>query len=279
MLELKMPVELGYVRADELRLRQVLINLVSNAIKYNRPGGSVALTGRSMASGRVRFVVTDTGSGIAPERAKDLFQPFQRLGAENSGIEGTGIGLALSRRLVEAMNGSIDFASELGRGSTFWVDLPAETSGGRAAESAGTLTWPSRATAGGYSLLYVEDDPSSVQLMEQLVATLPDVAMLAAPTPQLGIDLALAHRPNVIVVDLNLPGLSGFEVLARLKAMPETRDIPVLALTAAAFPRDIKRGIEAGFFRYLAKPIDVNAFLAAVSEALMGSSKRNSACG
>jgi diguanylate cyclase len=278
-LELKMPAEPGDVRADELRLRQVLINLVSNAIKYNRAGGSVALTIRATASGRVRFVVIDTGSGIAPQRAKDLFQPFQRLGAEHSGIEGTGIGLALSRKLVEAMNGTIDFASEPGRGSTFWVDLPAETSSDRAAEGAGTSASPSRATAGGYSLLYVEDDPSSVQLMEQLVATLPNVAMLAAPAPQLGIDLALAHRPNVIVLDLNLPGMSGFEVLARLKAMPETRGIPVLALTAAAFPRDLKKGIEAGFFRYLAKPIDVNAFLAAVGDALTASSECNTACG
>jgi signal transduction histidine kinase/ActR/RegA family two-component response regulator len=278
-LDLKVPSELEYVRADELRLRQILMNLVSNAIKYKRAGGTVALTGRSTARGRVRFVVTDTGIGIAPERAKDLFQPFQRLGAEHSGIQGTGIGLALSRKLVEAMNGTIDFTSKPGDGSAFWIDLPAEASSNRAADAAQTSPSPSRATAGGYSLLYIEDDPSNIQLMEQIVATLPGVAMLAAPTPQLGIDLAAAHRPNVIVLDLNLPAMSGLEVLARLKAMPETRGIPVLALTAAAFPRDIRKGLEAGFFRYLTKPIDVNAFLAAVSDALTASSKRDTALG
>jgi PAS domain S-box-containing protein len=271
-LELKVPAELGDVRADELRLQQVLINLVSNAIKYNRPDGVVALTGRSMASGRVRFVVTDTGIGIAPERVKDLFQPFQRLGAEHSRIEGTGIGLALSRRLVDAMHGAIGFTSEPGHGSTFWIDLPAEAKSIGTADLGEATSSPSRATAGGYSLLYVEDNPSNIHLMEQLIATLPDVALLAAPTPQLGIDLAVAHRPNAIVLDLNLPGMSGFDVLARLKAMPETRDIPVLALTAAAFPRDIKKGLAAGFFRSLPKPIDVNALLAAVDDALTASS-------
>lgn len=177
------------------------------------------------------------------------------------------------------MDGKIDFTSELGRGSTFWIDLPAEARGSRAADVAETSPSRPRVTAGGYSLLYVEDNPSNIQLIEQIVATLPNVAMLAAPTPQLGIDLAVAHRPTVIILDLNLPGMSGFEVLSRLKAMPETRCIPVLALTAAAFPRDIKKRLEAGFFRYLTKPIDVNAFLAAINEALTASSKPDRALG
>lgn len=262
------------VRADHLRLRQVLINLVSNAIKYNRSGGAVTLTALSAAGGRVRCLVADTGIGIAPEHHKDLFQPFQRLGAKDIGVEGTGIGLALSRKLIKAMNGTIGFASEPGLGSTFWVDLPADATGAAVAGTDGQalpLALP-RASAGGYSLLYVEDNPASLRLMEHLLSTLPGVEMLSAPTPQLGLDLAIAHRPDVIVLDLNLPGMSGFDVLARLKALPATRDIPVLALTAAAFPGDTRKGMAAGFFRYITKPLDVNAFLVAVDEALMKAS-------
>ena len=260
------PAAIADVRADQLRLRQILINLVSNAIKYNRPGGAVALTALQAPGDQVRFVVTDTGIGIAPERQKDLFQPFNRLGAEHTGIEGTGIGLALSRQLVESMSGRLGFTSELGRGSTFWIELPAEPAGAATADRppAAHATRPS----GGYSLLYIEDNPASLRLMEHLISTLPGVAMLSAPTPQLGLDLAMAHRPDVIVLDLNLPSMHGLEVLSRLKAAPQTRSIPVIALTAAALPGDIKRGFAAGFFRYLTKPLDVNAFLAAVDDAL-----------
>jgi CheY-like chemotaxis protein len=265
-LDVSTPAAIADVRADQLRLRQVLINLVSNAIKYNRPGGAVALTALAAPGDQVRFVVTDTGIGIAPERQQDLFQPFNRLGAEYTGIEGTGIGLALSRQLVESMNGKIGFTSELGRGSTFWVELPAEAASTGAADR--TPAAHGTPASGGYSLLYIEDNPASLRLMEHLISTLPGVAMLSAPTPQLGLDLAVAHRPDVIVLDLNLPGMHGMEVLNRLKGTAETRSIPVIALTAAAFPSDMKRGFAAGFFRYLTKPLDVKAFLAAVDDAL-----------
>ena len=185
-------------------------------------------------------------------------------------MKGTGIGLALTRKLVEAMEGSIGFSSKLGAGSTFWIDLPAEAGVAMAARpGAAEPSWfEKRAAAGGYSLLYIEDNPTNLRLMEDLVSTLPDVSMFAAPTAELGLDLAVAHRPDVIVLDLNLPGMSGIEVLNRLKARPETRETPVVALSAAAFPRDIKKGLAAGFFRYLTKPLDVNAFLDAIGEAL-----------
>jgi CheY-like chemotaxis protein len=237
----------------------------------------VTISALQTPSGKIRLVVTDTGIGITPDQQKEVFQPFRRLGAEYTNVEGTGIGLALSHRLVEAMHGSIGFTSEAGRGSTFWIEFPMTVP--VSPQIPETLSEAPRAETGGYSLLYVEDNPASLRLMEHLLSVLPNVAMLAAPTPQLGLDMAVAHRPDVIVLDLNLPVMSGFEVLARLKAMPETRDIPVLALTAAAFPRDIKRGLEAGFFRYLTKPFDVKAFLAAVDAALAFTTSRASATG
>jgi PAS domain S-box-containing protein len=268
--------EVGDVLADNLRLRQVLINLVSNAIKYNRPGGAVKLTATRMPGGAVRFAVADTGVGIAQDRQKEVFKPFERLGAEHTSIEGTGIGLALSRRIVEAMNGTIGFSSDVGIGSEFWVELPEAS----AEDTGPLLLLPStapRAAAGGFSLLHIEDNPSNLRLVERIVSTLPDVAILMAQTPQLGLEMAVAHRPDVIVLDLNLPEINGYEVLARLRSRPETCDIPVVALSAAAFPNDVKKGLAAGFFRYLTKPLDLGAFLDAVQDALAEATGRRSA--
>ena len=262
------PGDVDDIRADRTRLHQVLLNLLSNAVKYNRPGGTVTLNVRPVPGGRIRFEVIDSGIGIAPERQQELFKPFQRLGAEYSGVEGHGIGLALSHKLVEAMAGTIGYIGHPGDGSTFWIELPAELARARRLDAAVAETDASRARAGGYSLLYVEDNPASLRLMEELVSTLPGVRMLLAPTARLGLDLAAADLPDVIVLDLNMPGMSGYEVLARLKAMPETRAIPVIALTAAAMPHDINAGLAAGFFRYITKPFDVTTFLCAVDEAL-----------
>ena len=263
------------VRADHLRLRQILLNLVSNAIKYNRANGTVILAAGRGPRGHVRFSVSDTGPGIPWERRGELFQPFQRLGAEHTAIEGTGIGLAIAKRLVEAMDGEIGFVSTPGEGTRFWVDLPEEgasPSAGAIATAVSELPQP-RALS-GRKILYVEDNPANLALVQRILSLIPGVTCLSAPTPKLGLELAAAHQPDAIILDINLPEMSGYDVLARLRAMPETRDTPVLALSAAAMPSDIRRGIAAGFFRYLTKPVDIPSFIAAIDEALSGGAGR-----
>jgi CheY-like chemotaxis protein len=247
-----------------------LLNLGSNAIKYNRPGGRVRISATAAPSGRARITVEDTGPGIPPERQVELFQPFARLGAEHTATEGTGLGLAIAKHLVEAMEGTIGFSSTPGTGSRLWIELPRHA-GSAGAIATETIAAPaaSQTSPGSHSVLYIEDNPESVRMITQLLSIRPDLAMVSASTPQAGIDLAFAHRPDVVILDLNLPGMSGYDVLARLRSIPETRAIPVLAFTAAAMPSDIRRGRDAGFFRYLTKPIDVNAFFRAIDEAII----------
>lgn len=252
------------VVADRTRLRQVLINLVSNAIKYNRAEGSVLLEVRQTAQG-VALSVHDTGFGIPEDRIAELFQPFNRLGRETSDVAGTGIGLAVSRRLAEAMNGRLEVASRSNEGSTFTLHLPlaagvAATTLATAPVTIGTLP--------AATLLYVEDNPSNVALMRHVVTALGPIQLHVAETGHEGLALARDLRPDVILLDINLPGLSGFELKARLDADPLTRGLPVLALSASAMPADIRRGREAGFRDYLTKPLDIPALAAALNRAL-----------
>ncbi len=260
-----------FVHADRTRLKQVLINLLSNAIKYNREGGTVAVDCEIRLPGRVRVSVRDSGEGLAPHQLLQLFQPFNRLGRERGEEQGTGIGLVMSKRLVELMGGLIGVDSTVGVGSVFWFELdsshePQLAIGAiRAADIAET---PFRPEPRPRTLLYVEDNPANLKLIEQLVSRRPDIYLYSAINGQLGIQLARSHRPDVIIMDINLPGISGFEALSVIRHDPTTAHIPVVALSANAMPRDIEKGLQAGFFRYLTKPIKVAEFMETLDEAL-----------
>ena len=273
-LVIDLPNELPAVRADRVRLIQILMNLGTNAIKYNRRGGQITLQAHWSGGDIVRLAVIDTGVGIPRELHGDVFKPFNRLGAEEGSIEGTGIGLAISHRLTALMQGVLAFESELNQGSTFWIELPTagppeplavETHDADAADSelAGLDAAEKQLT-----LLYVEDNPPNIALMQDLVDSVPNLRLLTAPNGNTGLALAHAHRPDLIVLDINLPGMNGFEVLKRLKYAQRTRAIPVVALTAAAQPNDVERGKAAGFTHYLTKPINVQEFLLAIRDNL-----------
>jgi signal transduction histidine kinase/ActR/RegA family two-component response regulator len=261
------------VRADCTRLRQVLLNLLSNAIKYNREGGSVHLNIRPRGTDRLRILVTDTGPGIPAARQMELFQPFNRLDAENSGIEGTGIGLTITRRIVEMMGGTVDVESEVGVGSTFWIELPLESMPG------GTHNHDHKVAANGtmptqhvetaqHTVLYIEDNPSNLRLVTQILGHRQHIHLLTAHTPEMGIELALARRPELILLDINMPGMDGYQVLEVFKAEARLKTIPVIAITANAMPRDIARGMEAGFCAYVTKPIDIADFFSILDRYL-----------
>jgi PAS domain S-box-containing protein len=255
------------VRADRTRLVQIVLNFGSNAIKYGRQGGHVRL--RASPHGEhLRIAVADDGPGIPRARQDRLFSAFYRAGQETGPIEGTGIGLALTQRLATMMEGSVGFESTEGVGSTFWVDLPAARLVTPTLRSEGPPRDVPLPPARGVSILYVEDNPANLAFMEELVATMPSVTLLHAPTGEIGVELARAHRPALVLLDINLPGISGFEVLRRLRELPETRSIPVIALSASAMERDVRRAHEAGFTRYLTKPVKVDMLTGAIEEIL-----------
>jgi signal transduction histidine kinase/CheY-like chemotaxis protein len=256
------------VAADRTRLLQVLSNLVSNGIKYNRPGGAVEVSVRQAPESRVACVVRDTGQGIAADQLTAVFEPFNRLGQEHGEIEGTGIGLTITRRLVEAMNGTIAASSTPGQGSEFVVTLAVAAVQPAAAAAAAATTGAAGEPCAAHTILYVEDNPSNIELMRDVVDAAGALQLLVASDPRRGLELARAHRPDVIVLDINLPGMDGFEVLKRLRQDPATGRTPIFALSANALPREIERGLAAGFRQYLTKPMSVPDFLAAIRDAL-----------
>jgi len=265
--------ESWYAYADRTRVKQVLINLLSNAIKYNREQGTVVVECTLSNPERLLISIRDTGNGLSPEKLLQLFQPFNRLGQENGAEEGTGIGLVVAKQLVELMGGSISVKSSVGVGSEFCVELGRDVMPQLAAEqimpATTFLASPEKST-----LLYVEDNPANLLLVEQIIAEHPDVRMLSACDALKGISLARAHLPDVILMDINLPGISGTEAMKILLGDPLTRPIPVIALSANAMVHDIEKGLEAGFFRYLTKPIRIHEFMGALEDALKVSSIR-----
>ena len=265
---------LFHVRADRTRIKQVMVNLLSNAIKYNRAGGTVAVECALSGDNRVRIGVRDSGAGLAPEQLAQLFQPFNRLGQEAHGEEGTGIGLVVTKQLVELMGGVVGVDSQPGVGSVFWVELPAAFAPARLLDGSGEHDaeqadrGAAQRSSSRRTLLYVEDNPANRILVEQLIARRPDLKLLTAIDGQQGVDLARTAQPDLILMDINLPGISGFGALKMLREDPTTALIPVIALSANAMQSDIDKGLKAGFCHYLTKPIKVGEFMAALDAAL-----------
>ena len=259
-----------FANADRTRVKQALINLLTNAIKYNREQGTVVVSCSRSSTDRIRISIKDSGAGLPPEKLLQLFQPFNRLGQESGAEEGTGIGLVVTKQLVELMGGTIGVESTEGVGSEFWIELIGDVMPQVAGASA--LQSELAAQAPGsiplHTLLYVEDNPANLMLVEQIMEDQPQVRMLSARDGNLGIALARVHLPDVILMDINLPGLNGVDAMKILRADPLTMHIPVVALSANAMLRDIEKGLEAGFFRYLTKPIKVNEFMEVLDAAL-----------
>jgi protein-histidine pros-kinase len=262
------------VRADHTRLKQIILNLLSNAIKYNRKGGAVVLNVVISVPNRIRISIQDTGGGLSQDQIEALFQPFNRLGQEAGAEEGTGIGLVVSKRLVELMNGTMGVTSTVGVGSVFWIEFEKENPEQiqkNQADDLRTLPFPHVMDLNTpATILYIEDNPVSLRLVEEIISFRPDLALISAVNAQSGIALAQSQQPNVILMDINLPGMSGNEAKRVLSADERTAHIPVIAVTANAMTGDIKKGIAAGFVRYLTKPIDVDVLLATIDDTLSG---------
>jgi CheY-like chemotaxis protein len=260
-----------FVLADRTRVKQVLINLLSNAIKYNIEQGTVEVKCTENTQGRIRVSIRDTGAGLNPEQLAQLFQAFNRLGQEAGGEEGTGIGLVVAKRLVELMGGVIGVESTVGVGSVFWFELISVAEPHLSAEGGESVVLARRLVPRGsrlHTLLYVEDKPANLKLVEQIIARHPDIRLLTAVNGNSGIEIARVSQPDVILMDINLPDINGFEALKILHSDPATAHMPIVAISANAMPIDIERGLKAGFFRYLTKPIKVSEFMEALDVAL-----------
>ena len=255
---------------DGTRLTQVLLNLLSNAVKYNQENGKVTISCREMPDQMLRISVADTGRGIPVEKQDKLFKPFERLGREAGQIEGTGIGLTITKQIIGKLGGRVGFESEEDKGSTFWVDIPVSKNPDnvKIEKSSSKAIKKLDGKSSKYSVLYIEDNPSSMQLMEAMIGQIGNVHLLTAYNAELGFDLAKSETPDLILMDINLPGLNGIEVLKQLLDTKETKSIPVIAITANAMPKDIETGLKAGFKDYITKPIDVLDFIQIIKEAL-----------
>jgi signal transduction histidine kinase/ActR/RegA family two-component response regulator len=260
-----------FVKADRTRLKQALINLLFNAVKYNKQGGAIAVEYTLSSPDSIRIGIRDTGPGLTPAQLAQLFQPFNRLGKESSDEEGTGIGLVMTKRLIELMGGTIGAESTVGVGSVFWIELNLTDAPQLSILDAErvALARPQVADSAPLrTLLYVEDNPANLELVEQLIARRPDLRLLSAVDGNIGVEYARAYLPEVILMDVNLPGISGIEAMKILRADPATAHIPIIALSANAVPHDIEKGLKAGFFDYITKPIKVDQLMDALDRGL-----------
>jgi signal transduction histidine kinase len=258
-----------HVRADRQRLKQILLNLLSNAVKYNREGGTVTVSCEQTRRPGLRIAVSDTGRGIAPGKLERLFTPFDRLGADESGEEGTGLGLALAKKLAEAMGGTMGVESTVDVGSTFWLEL--ELVGGQTAAAAGPETAavaPTGLTGGPFAVLHIEDNPSNVELVERILGMQPAVTVTVAMRGRQGLDLARDDPPDLVLLDLHLPDIPGEEVLRTLRGDPRTSGVPVVVISADATPGQVERILAEGAQDYLTKPLDVQRLLEVVGATL-----------
>jgi len=264
-------VQLPRVQADRTRLAQILMNFGSNAIKYGKQHGHVRVALAQPYPGIVRITVIDDGIGIPADKRDKVFEPFQRAGQETGPIEGTGIGLTITKRLAEMMKGKVGFSSEVDRGSGFWVEIPVHRQVTADLAPQVTAPTPSPLATGSarHKVVYIEDNPSNIAFMRDLIEDLPSVELVTAPTAEIGLELIRSHRPDVVIMDINLPGMSGFDAAERLREWPETRNIPVIGLSAAALLRDTSRAKEAGFYRYLTKPVKVAELTRVLEELLV----------
>lgn len=264
------------VTADWTRLKQAVMNLVSNAIKYNRAQGDVSISARQHCENWVDIRVSDTGPGIESSRIPELFQPFNRLGAELSHIEGTGIGLSLTQRLMELMGGTIGVESRVGEGSTFWLRLPSEDGGNAINTTGAPVTQPQSQpeqpsdtpAQEDRTVLYIEDNPANLKLVARILQRYPDAHLLTTASGAEGVALARAEQPDLVLLDINLPDTDGYQILRSLKTNRNTAGIPVIALTANAMHNEVRRGKQAGFDDYLTKPISVDDLLATLETYL-----------
>ena len=256
------------VRADFTRMKQVIINLLSNAVKYNSENGNISLTFNKMENNFIRISISDTGQGLSQEQQEKLFTAFNRLGAENTDIEGTGIGLVITQNIIKLMGGEIGVESELGQGCTFWFELPSGMDNTHSVTEIEQNINIGITIEDARSVLYIEDNPANLRLVTQLLGRIPNVEMRTAHEPVLGLELAKEYIPDLILLDINLPGMDGFEVFRRLREEDSTKHIPIFAISANAMPNDIEKGLEAGFDDYITKPININRLLTSVEEKL-----------
>lgn len=258
------------IHADRTRIKQVLLNLLSNAIKYNSKRGSIEFKVLPVSNNTLRIMIKDEGKGIEKNRLDELFMPFNRLGVENSDIEGTGIGLAISRKLIEKMGGTIGVESQVGKGSCFWVELPMEKIASENNNESKKIleNKVQQEQEYQYKVIYIEDNPANLKLVDRILARQAHVKLITAHEPGLGLELINAHHPDLILLDINLPYMDGYQVLEILQKDESLKDIPVVAVTANAMAKDIERGKAAGFNDYLIKPINLGAFASVLKKYL-----------